>query len=566
MKIPDSAVPPPIGGRRLRWSNLTWLLGAWPVLVALAVTAVAGSLSIPHNDDWSYVKTARILAETGNLEMQGWAGTSLVGQVLLAYPVLKAFGSSVAVLNVTMGFVSLAGLSAAYTVFRRFVGTRAAVLGTLVTCLFPGYLLLSTSFMSDVPAFTAMTLCMAAGLRALERRSFLWLWTALALGTVGVTIRYQAAAAPSAVLLAWGLLPQQEGGAKRPRHTALAIGAIFAVFVVVFMWWRVTLPDASNPSLSTLHFARSARNVVAAFPVLGLALLPFTALCLDRLLLLSRRIGAWLLAFASTNSLLFMNSGDGKVLAGNYLDRFGPYQAAGYGSSSPIASLVTWQALETLGWVGGTAALLLLLWASRSSEVARLRVALCGNRLDHAPGLLLGAFAVLYAGTLIAPTFIGWSLYDRYLFPLLLPAGAGLLVLAGRASRRAAFCSAASVVLLAVVALVLTTVSARDDTIRWQASVQLVQKGASPTDVSSGLEWQGTFAAHPARPTRILEPMPAGQYGDWTRVFPGDRDCWFITRTASPSPHLSLTQAILYARFPGVPKGELYVYRTDVCS
>jgi 4-amino-4-deoxy-L-arabinose transferase-like glycosyltransferase len=562
----EDDVLPPVGWWRSRWSSVTWLLGAWPVLVAVAGTGVAGSLSIPHNDDWSYVKTARILAETGNLDMQGWARMSLVGQIYLAYPVLRVFGSNVAVLNTAMALVSLIGLSAAYMVFRRFGTTRAALLGTLVTSLFPGYLLLSTSFMSDVPAFTAMTTCVAVGLRALERRSRVWLWTALTIGAVGVTIRYQAAAAPLAVLLVWALLPQQEDSLHRRRRTALAGGAGFAAFVVAFMWWRLALPQADNPSVSTLQPGYLARSMVAAFPVLGLALLPFTALCLDRLLFLSRHTGAWLLAIGSAAGLVLVHYMSLPIFSGNYLDRFGPYQAAGYGSSPPIVPLRTWQALETLGWVAVTAALLLLLWAMRPSAVTRLRVAWRGNRLDRAPALLLGIFAVLYAGTLIAPTLIGLPIFDRYLVPLLVPTGAGLLVLAGSASRRAAFCSAASVVLLAVMAIVLTTVSARDDTIRWQTSAHLVQQGASPTDVSSGLEWQGTYATHPARSARMLEPMPAGQYADWTRMFDGDRDCWFITRTATPSPHLRLTQTIHYTRFPGLPRGELYVYRTDLCS
>lgn len=562
----------PSGWQRSRWSSFTWLFGALPVLVAVAGTAVAGSLSIPHNDDWSYVKTAHILAETGSLEMQGWGATSLVGQIYLTYPVLRVFGSSVVVLNTTMVLISLVGLGAAHSVFRRFGTKRTALLGTLATSLFPGYLLLSTSFMSDVPAFTAMTLCVAAGLRALEQRSLAWLWTALALGAVGMTIRYQAVAAPFAVLLVWALIPKQAGNPQRPRRTALAGAAVLAAFIVVFMWWRLTLPEADNPSAYTgiavskrqlVHFAGS---LVSAFPVLGLALLPFTALCLDRLLLLSRRIGPWLVAMVSAAGLVLLLYKGRNLFSGNYLDRFGPYQAAGYGSSPPLVPLRIWQALEMLGWVAGTAALLLLLFAVSPSVVARLRSAWHGHGLDHAPALLLGAYAVLYAGTVFVPTLCGWPIFDRYLFPLLVPMGAGLLMLGGRVSRPAAFCSAASVVLLALMATVLTTVSARDDSIRWQASAHLVQQGASPTDVSSGLEWQGTYAAHPARSALGLAPMSAGQYARWTRMFDGERNCWFITRTASPSPHLRLTQTIQYTRFPGLPKGELRIYSTDLCS
>jgi hypothetical protein len=562
----EGDVRSPVGPRDWHRFSLTWLVGMLPVLLALVGVALAGSLNIPHNDDWSYVKTARILAETGNLEMQGWVANSLVGQVLLAFPVLRVFGSNVAVLNTTIALVSLVGLGAAYSVFRRFVTPRAALLGTLVTSLFPGYLLLSTSFMSDVPAFTAMTLCVAAGLRALERRSRVWFWTALALGAVGVTIRYQAAAAPIAVLLVWSLLPQPNGGLQRPRRTGLASGAIFAVLVVAFMRWRLTLSDTVDTSGSTLHLGTFVRSGVAAFAMLGLALLPFTALCLERLRLLSRHFGPWLLVVSSVAALVVIRLVGGiEIFPGNYLDRFGPYQAAGYGSSPPLVPLLAWQALETLGWVGGTAAVLLLMDAGQPSVVAQLK-AVWRERQDRAPALLLGVFAVLYAGVVVAPAVIGLSVFDRYLVPLLVPAGAGLLVLAGRASRRAAYCSGASVVLLAVIAIVLTTVSARDDSIRWQASAALVQRGASPTDVSSGLEWQGTYAPHPARIERLLKPMPAGQYAYFTRMFDGDRDCWLITRAAAPSPSLRLTQTIQYTRFPGLPKGELYIYRTNLCS
>ena len=39
--------------------------------------------------------------------------------------------------------------------------------------------------------------------------------------------------------------------------------------------------------------------------VLGLALLPFTALCLDRLILLSRRLGPWILALGMGAGFVF---------------------------------------------------------------------------------------------------------------------------------------------------------------------------------------------------------------------------------------------------------------------
>src|SRR6188768_4590380 len=62
------------------------------VILPVVVGAMAGSLEIPRNDDWSYRRISLDLARTGRLELDGASQAMIVGQILLAQPFLWLSG------------------------------------------------------------------------------------------------------------------------------------------------------------------------------------------------------------------------------------------------------------------------------------------------------------------------------------------------------------------------------------------------------------------------------------------------------------------------------------------
>lgn len=153
------------------------------VLVPLALSVVTGSISIPHNDAWSHAVIARTFAETGRIELVGWNRSSLVGQIVVLGPLA---GSGV-VQHLWVSATAAVGLLATY----RLVSSRGAettgATAALVVAAAPQFPLLATSFMTDVPAYTAVVLALTLADTALATDRPGVLALSLAVGLWGVT-------------------------------------------------------------------------------------------------------------------------------------------------------------------------------------------------------------------------------------------------------------------------------------------------------------------------------------------------------------------------------------------
>ena len=134
-------------------------------LLALATHPVA---EIGMNDDWSYVQTARILAQTGHIVYNGQGAPILGWQLFLAAPFIKLFGPSFAAIRASTLLVALlTAFLAQRTLVRTGINSRNATIGTLTLVLSPLFLSLSLSFMTDVGGLFCILLCLYACLRAL---------------------------------------------------------------------------------------------------------------------------------------------------------------------------------------------------------------------------------------------------------------------------------------------------------------------------------------------------------------------------------------------------------------
>jgi hypothetical protein len=122
-------------------------------------------------DDFAYVRSARTLAETGHIIYYGWASAMLGWQLALGALFIKLFGFS---FTAAYASVLLVALATAFFLQRSFVhlglNETNAAFATLTLVLSPLFIPLSFSFMSDIPGFFAIVLCLYLCLRAIHAR------------------------------------------------------------------------------------------------------------------------------------------------------------------------------------------------------------------------------------------------------------------------------------------------------------------------------------------------------------------------------------------------------------
>ncbi|NUT51809.1 MAG: hypothetical protein HOV94_31630, partial [Saccharothrix sp.] len=160
-----------VGPRVRRWApghRAVWALFGSAVVVGLVVplslAVTTGSLSIPHNDSWAYSRIAETFGRTGRIELLGWNRSALFGQFLPLGPLASRLEAQ----HVFVALLGLVALVATYDLCVASTGRRRAALAAVAVALWPGFGLLATSFMSDMPTLAAVTACLALGRRAVS--------------------------------------------------------------------------------------------------------------------------------------------------------------------------------------------------------------------------------------------------------------------------------------------------------------------------------------------------------------------------------------------------------------
>ena len=166
-----------------RWDGplcaIAWLLAA----LATRPFVEAGMI-----DDFSYVQSAWVFADTHRLVYNGWA-TAMIGWQIawggLFAAVLGHTYTAVRLANFVTSFATVWLMHAAC--LRCGLSRRNAVLGTLALALCPLFLPMSVSFMTDISGLLSIVVCFYCCLRALqtERTSHIlgWLIAASLLST-----------------------------------------------------------------------------------------------------------------------------------------------------------------------------------------------------------------------------------------------------------------------------------------------------------------------------------------------------------------------------------------------
>jgi hypothetical protein len=162
--------------------------------IPLCAIAIRPGVETGIGDDWSYIKTAQVLAQTGHIVYNGWATAMLGWQLFLAALFIKLFGFSFTVVRATTWVIAMA---TAFLVHRSFVrvgiSDRNATIGTLTLMLSPVLLPMVFIFMTDIGGLFCIVLCVYACLRALQaeasRAANVWIAFAARSNALGGTVR-----------------------------------------------------------------------------------------------------------------------------------------------------------------------------------------------------------------------------------------------------------------------------------------------------------------------------------------------------------------------------------------
>lgn len=164
------------------------------LLLVLCVVACLPSLEMGLNDDWAYIWSARLLAVKGHVVYNGWETTMLGWQLYFGALFIKLFGFSFFVLRFSTLLVSIATCVLLQRLFVRLgINPWNSAIATLTIVLSPLFLLLSYSFMSDVPGLFVLVVCIYACLRTMQakgdRGALIWVVFAALSNAVGGTVR-----------------------------------------------------------------------------------------------------------------------------------------------------------------------------------------------------------------------------------------------------------------------------------------------------------------------------------------------------------------------------------------
>lgn len=533
--------------RKRRWTVVAGLvLAAFiGVLGPVVVAAWTGSLSIPHNDAWAYSKAAQTFARTGHIHLLGWNSMSLVG---LFVP-LGPLGASIKAQQCYIAVLALIGLAASYDVLRRDVGSRRAALGLLVLVSWPGFGLLSTSMMTDMPAFTAIAVSLALGRRALERPSW-WLWALWAIVSFwGFTVREQAVVAPLGILVAalwpraWRTRAAWRSWLSRRTAAVIALGAVLLLADLVFERWRDGLANGGSPS-GLFHWAGTERMVT-----MGPGVVLMLGLFLGPLIILFARPARWswtarVTALAVFVLLVLAVFRYKAYLPQDYFERQGAYASAYLGIKPNLFPQELWDVLIGLSIV-----------------FSALLAGMVAHRLRALRAELVVVMVLTLAGTLVE-LMAGQILFDRYLLPVVLPLAVLLLKEpVGPAPRvRAGLAGVVWLVLTAITTLIMLN-ALNDDAATWKAASAIVSRGeAKAAYVNAGFDWTAYYSATPSGSS---DPNAEDGTFSKTRLFSDDQPCYVVADSPQLQPGWVLTEKSTYRNyvfFGG--KGHLYVYRT----
>jgi 4-amino-4-deoxy-L-arabinose transferase-like glycosyltransferase len=471
------------------------LRGEWRYVAGLvaffvvAAVAIGAGRDVPVIDDWTYAWSVEQLLDHGRLAVLDWSAVYPVGPALWGAGWSMVFGFSFGTLRLSTLLLAGVASGALYFLLRELdASPRVALLGALTVAANPAFLLLASSFMTDVPFVAFTLLALLYYVRAINRDdpTLLWwggVWACLSCLERQVGVLTPVAAMPLVV---------RAGGTRLTRAAAAApIAATFAAMLAgslaIATWMpRTSEMDLLSDRLSWLWMVSPVTYLT--YNIYVLTTIAFYAV--PALIAMATARGLW-----RTGTLWLVIATVAVVVA-----------ATAGEWPSPIRDRNTW----TMRELGGARQLLSGEWPVGPRPWVEP-----GLRVLGVLALALGVVAVwgravlqrltmtprtpilVYFAAYIGLVNVLWFYNDRYML-ILLPV---LVVLAldhaGTRARppRASWLLAAAFAVLALVGI--------RDTLRFNQAVRdtwqsLVDQGVPAADIDAGYAWTGwVLYAHP---------------------------------------------------------------------
>jgi 4-amino-4-deoxy-L-arabinose transferase-like glycosyltransferase len=504
---------PSLPNRRPARLGALALIAVVAVLAPLLIARHYGALGIPRGDDWSYLLTLFRLSDTGQLNGNNWVSMTLLGQLVIALPVVGIFGHDIAALQILTAVVGFCGLVATVVLGRRLIGVWPAVLVALTVGAGPLWGPLAASYMTDVPAFAFSMIALACAAVGLTRKPIAMWWIAASLvaALVAFSIRQYAFVLLVAIPLTtgWALVSAEKRRRLRPL-AIMAVAAVACAFALYAFWQAIpdlkvyvpTFPTSHTVSVTVIKGAGYAR-------LFGLLLAPVVALAGP--VRIARR--AWSAAPATTAAvsaglLLVLAAVSAHVpkqqFVGNYIEENGALtRDVMFGRRPDLFPSILYALLVVIATISAVLIVIAVIPpARRLTDRLRTRTFELREPVIALLALVAAGYTAAYAFAMAT----GVSVYDRYALPVLPLVGILVLHTARNTSEepvrepshRRARIVAAGVALagIALLGLVYTMDSASFDGTRWRVSEAVTRQGYGANQIDGGFEWLNYYRGH----------------------------------------------------------------------
>ena len=497
-----------------RWTN-TQIPGLFMVLLIVGIWVIVAFLinprgEFPLNDDWTYARTVKTLLEGGGLKFPE-ISTNIIAQIFWGALFCLPFGFSFTALRISTLTLGVIGVLALYALLREADADRkTALFGALLLAFNPLYLVLSYTFMSDVPFIAVSVLSLYFIVRGMRRNSPLELAAGLFLACLALLIRQTGLA----IFMAFSVTYLAKSG-LRLRNMLLAgipvaLGGLVQVLWDHWMEYKHILPAHHSMQAAWVLSPGSyvswqvaepfAHGLIIVSVYLGLFLFPIllfvgrrrlAELCRSRLLTLATLLftvfAAYWLSFRRmpliTNVLYNLGLGPA-TLRDTFLLGI---------PSLPAAGETFWVVVTYLGFVGAVVLIQATLVAI-AKGLKRLPLP-TGNRESLVMLLASGLIYLVPMAILIA---FGRG-FDRYVL-FLVPLGIAIIILLvsdvdpGNAGSRLMPLAVASLVLYGAFSIAGTHDYLSWNRARWQALNNLAtEQRVSADEIDGGYEFNGWY-------------------------------------------------------------------------
>lgn len=500
----------------------------------------SGNLAIPHNDAWSHSRIARTFAETGEIKLLFWNRSALLGQII----VLGPLASSLVAQQTFVWFLSIVTLGSIFYIIKDEIGSYYAAISLFLISIYPGFMLLSTSFMTDIPMYAAIFTSLALAKHAIQSDSKLFFLGAMLIGAWGFTIREQALAAPIAIGLA-SMINIKKSKNLRPKFISLVMVFVLTLLGLFYHWrsglfGNDTLAIQINPNLFKTFFYVTTQSWFNLSLVAGLAAI------LVNTKTNNARIKVSFIFGLLVASIYFINFDTRYFFLPGYLSKDGSY-ANVLPPSLPLFSDIIWNLLVLTSICFGFLTFLVLVLGKKSKNN------------------LLNIYSVITFCGIVLQIGLQQMIFDRYLIAFLPWIFTSIFsnvpdireVLAN--AKKLLFTLLSSFLFL--ISLSLTLHSFAFDRARWEVASIIANSGVPEQRIDGGFEWSGWFSTNGAKYRFDKSSSPGN---DWSHNWMfGNRPCFILSTSENHMNWKPDTQQFSYRTFLISGNRNLYVFQTN---